>query len=155
MRDDGTVWRKVDGVWTQTGVDLTGPPGSKLITGEVAEGASPSASLGKVEDVFLAADGRFWEKTDDTTWTLRGDLTGPPGSNTFTGSGEPQRALGKDGDVYVRDDGTVWRKVDGAWTQTGVDLTGPPGDKLITGEVAEGAVAQCAPRQGRATSSSP
>ena len=137
VRDDGTVWKKVDGAWTQTGVDLTGE-GDKLITGEVAEGASPSALLGKVGDVFIALDGRFWQKTDENTWTLRGDLTGPPGSATFTGSAEPPVGLGKDGDIYVRDDGTVWKKVDGAWTQTGVDLTGE-GDKLITGEVAEGA----------------
>ena len=137
VRDDGTVWKKVDGAWTQTGVDLTGE-GDKLITGEVVEGQSPSALLGKVGDVFIALDGRFWQKTDENTWTLRGDLTGPPGSATFTGSAEPPVGLGKDGDIYVRDDGTVWKKVDGAWTQTGVDLTGE-GDKLITGEVAEGA----------------
>ncbi len=90
-------------------------------------------------DVFIALDGRFWQKTDENTWTLRGDLTGPPGSNTFTGSAEPPRGLGKDGDVYVRDDGTLWTKANGVWTYSGVDLTGPPGTKLIPGDVAEGA----------------
>ena len=139
VSDDGTVWRKANGVWTQTGVDLTGKPGSKLFSGELADGAKPPAGTGNVDDFFLAADGRFWEKTAAATWTLRGDLTGPAGSNIFTGSGEPQAALGKDGDVYVSDDGTVWRKANGVWTQTGVDLTGPPGTKLIPGEVAEGA----------------
>ena len=139
VRDDGTVWRKAGGVWTATGVDVTGPPGSSLLTGEVAAGASPPAGTGKVGDVFLAHDGRFWEKTAADTWTLRGDLTGAPGSNIFTGSGEPMAALGKDGDVYVRDDGTVWRKAGGVWTATGVDVTGPPGSSLLTGEVAAGA----------------
>ena len=139
VRDDGTVWRKAGGVWTETGVDLTGKPGSKLHSGEVADGAKPPAGTGNVDDVFLASDGRFWEKTADATWTLRGDLTGPPGSNIFTGSGEPQAGLGKDGDVYVRDDGIVWRKAGGVWIQTSVDLTGKPGSKIISGDLAEGA----------------
>ena len=139
VRDDGIVWRKAGGVWTQTGVDLTGKPGSKLFSGEVADGAKPPAGTGSVDDFFLASDGRFWEKTAAATWTLRGDLTGPPGSNIFTGSGAPQAGQGKDGDVYVRDDGIVWRKVGGVWTQTGVDLTGKPGSKLFSGEVADGA----------------
>ncbi len=139
VSDDGIVWRKANGVWTQTGVDLTGKPGSKLFSGEVADGAKPPAGTGSVDDFFLASDGRFWEKTAAATWTLRGDLTGPAGSNIFTGSGAPQAALGKDGDVFVSDDGTVWTKANGVWTQTGHDLTGPPGTKLIPGEVAEGA----------------
>ena len=138
VRDDGTVWRKAGGVWTQTGVDLTGKPASKLFSGEVADGAKPPAGTGNVDDFFLASDGRFWEKTATATWTLRGDLTGPAGSNTFTGSGEPQPALGKDGDVYVRDDGTLWTRANGVWTYTGVDLTGPPGASLIPGDVSEG-----------------
>ena len=139
MRDDGTLWRKANGAWTQTGVDLTGDPGSKLFSGEVAAGATPPVGTGNVGDVYIASDGRFWQKTAADTWTLRGDLTGPAGSATFTGSGEPGAGLGKDGDVYVRDDGTLWRKANGAWTQTGVDLTGDPGSKLFSGEVAAGA----------------
>ena len=139
MSDDGTVWRKAGGVWTQTGVDLTGDPGSKLHSGEVADEAKPPAGLGNVDDVFLAIDGRWWQKTADATWTLRGDLTGPAGSATFTGSGDPQAGLGKDGDVYVSDDGIVWRKAGGVWTNTGVDLTGDPGATLHSGEVADGA----------------
>ena len=138
VSDDGIVWRKAGGVWTESGVDLTGKPGSKLFSGEVAAGAKPPAGTGNVADFFLAADGRFWEKTAAATWTLRGDLTGPAGSNTFTGSGAPQPALGKDGDVYVRDDGTLWTRANGVWTYTGVDLTGPPGTSLIPGDVAEG-----------------
>ena len=139
VRDDGIVWRKANGVWIQTSVDLTGKPGSKLFSGEVADGAKPPAGTGNVDDFFLAADGRFWEKTAAATWTLRGDLTGPAGSNIFTGSGEPQREMGKDGDVYVRDDGIVWRKAGGVWMQTSVDLTGKPGSKIISGDLAEGA----------------
>ena len=138
VSDDGTLWRKAGGVWTNTGIDFTGDPGSKLHSGEVAAGAKPPAGLGNVDDVYLASDGRWWQKTADATWTLRGDLTGPPGSATFTGSGEPPVALGKDGDVYVRDDGTLWHKANGVWTYTGVDLTGDPGTSLIPGDVAEG-----------------
>ena len=139
VSDDGIVWRKAGGVWTQTGVDLTGKPGATLHSGEVADGAKPPAGLGNVDDVFLASDGRWWQKTADATWTLRGDLTGPAGSATFTGSGDPQAGLGKNGDVYVSDDGIVWRKAGGVWTQTGVDLTGKPGATLHSGEVADGA----------------
>ena len=45
----------------------------------VAPDALPPSNVGKVGDTFLAADGRFWQKTDATTWTYIDDLTGPPG----------------------------------------------------------------------------
>ena len=139
VSDDGIVWRKAGGVWTQTGVDLSGKAGATLHSGEVADGAKPPAGLGNVDDVYFASDGRWWQKTADATWTLRGDLTGPAGSDIFTGSGDPQAGLGKDGDVYVSDDGTLWTRANGVWIYSGVDLTGLPGSKIISGDLAEGA----------------
>ena len=131
IADDGRTWVKVDGAWVFQG-DFTADDGTKIYSGEVAEDALPPGDIGKEGDLYFAFDGRWWEKTDETTWTPRGDLTGPAGPDIFTGSGEPQPGLGKDGDVYVSDDGIVWRKAGGVWTQTGVDLTGKPGAKPCT-----------------------
>ena len=147
IADDGRTWVKVDGAWVFQG-DFTGE-GTKIYSGEVAEDALPPGDIGTIGDLYFAFDGRWWEKTDETTWTPRGDLTGPAGSDIFTGSGDPQPGMGKDGDVYVRDDGIVWRKAGGVWTQTGVDLTGDPGSKLHSGEVADGAKPPRGPRQRR------
>ena len=144
MRDDGTLWHKVNGVWTYTGVDLTGPEGTSVIPGDVAEGQSPAASIGKVGDIFFNLDGRVWEKTDDTTWTSRGDITGPPGSSLIPGvvaPGElPPSNVGNVGDTFLAADGRFWQKTDATtWTYID-DLTGPPGAGAINprGEWATG-----------------
>ena len=56
MSDDGTVWRKAGGVWTNTGIDLTGDPGSKLHSAaRWPPGRSLPRALGNVDDVYLAS----------------------------------------------------------------------------------------------------
>ena len=82
MSDDGIVWRKAGGVWTQTGVDLTGTAGRVAHPRRRGRRAVARASLGKVGDIFFNLDGRVWEKTDDAPGPgpdgTRGDLHRTP-----------------------------------------------------------------------------
>ena len=74
----GTVWRKIAGIWVDTGIDLTGPSGATIRSGAIADGATPTGSGTTVGDVFLATDGRWW-RWSGTAWIFQGNLTGRDG----------------------------------------------------------------------------
>ena len=78
VQADGSVWRKAAGVWTDTGIDLTGPSSATIRSGDIADGATPTVNGTTVGDVFLATDGRWW-RWDGTAWILQGNLTGRDG----------------------------------------------------------------------------
>ena len=132
VKSNGRLWKKENGTWRRTGIDLTGPAGAAV---HRVSTWPPGNSLGNNGDVAIADDGQFEEKVGGI-WVRRGDLTGstgPPGADgatIHTGSGVPESSLGSNGDLYVRSDGHVWRKADGAWTDTGTDLTGTAGSSV-------------------------
>lgn len=107
---NGEYYKKTDAsTWTYQGT-LTAPPGpagedgTTWITGD----GLPNAADGKVGDLFLdTASGKYYRKTDNTTWDLvnvlkgvKGDK-GDPGSLWYTGSGKPGTSLGKEDDLYM------------------------------------------------------
>src|SRR5690606_5634641 len=80
-------------------VDITGPQGPEGPQGPKGDpgedgtkwhvGTSvPPDSLGKVGDFYLVStNGDYYEKTDPSTWTLRGNLKGPKGDKGDPGDG--------------------------------------------------------------------
>lgn len=111
-----------------------GSPGEKWFT----QSGAPAGGTGIVGDWSLdSATGDYYEKTGVSTWTLRGNLKGPagtngtngaPGSVWRSGSGAPAGALGIVGDWYLNTaNGDIHEKT-GASTYTLRDnLTGPTG----------------------------
>jgi hypothetical protein len=111
---------------------------------------APAGGLGKIGDWYLdQASGAVYEKTADTTWTQRTNITGPagatgsqgpagapgsqgpagtPGEKWFTGSGAPSGATGIVGDWYLDSaNGDYYEKTGAsAWTLRG-NLRGPQG----------------------------
>ena len=75
VRSDGHVWRKADGSWTDTGIDLTGAPGASV---HRVPSWPPANGFGNNGDVAIADDGQFGEKVGGI-WVRRGDLTGSTG----------------------------------------------------------------------------
>ena len=72
-------YNKVNGVWILLG-NLTG---SVWITGTTA----PSSSLGNIGDLYLNTITYFYQvKTDNTTWSVLGNLKGTNGTNGINGS---------------------------------------------------------------------
>ena len=142
IQDNGSIWRKESGAWVNTGIDLTGDIGSKIFTGDIAAGASPTITPNNEGDVFIAQDGRFWSwEGTPLAWALQGDLSGPAGtnSNISTGGGIPDNSTGRNGDLHVGGDGTLYRKDGNVWADTGIDLTGPEAAGVLSGVVAENA----------------
>ena len=84
-QSDGQVWRREALTWVKT-IDLTGDPGSKFFTGDVAADALPPAVADvQAQDVYLATDGRWWAWSG-TAWVYKGDLTGPQGIRGVDGT---------------------------------------------------------------------
>ena len=92
--DSGHWYERTATDWAYRG-DLTGPPGPKGasvlhwphdtdplstfgVAGDVAEGATPTASGENVGDVYVATDGRWWE-WDGSAWQFRSSLAGKDG----------------------------------------------------------------------------
>ena len=143
IADDGRWWEKVSGAWVFQS-DLTGPAGATVHTGEVALDSAPANTVGSDGDIFIAHDGRWWEKVNGA-WVYQSDLTGPAGVAGVAGAeihtgeidadAEPGADVGVDGDVFVADDGRWWQKQGGLWALQG-DLTGTPGSEILTGVIA-------------------
>ena len=96
IRADGVIWQRVNGVWIESGIDLTEMAGSTITTGAVAVGATPSVDGTTDGDIFVATDGRFWE-WDGTSWIYQGDLTGPEGAEGPEGVKGPPGGQGDPG----------------------------------------------------------
>jgi hypothetical protein len=76
-----------------------GTPGSRWYSG----GTTPTGSLGVVGDWYLNdVTGGVYEKTTDTTWTLRDNLTGPVGPAGATGPAGPAGPTGAQGPAGVQ-----------------------------------------------------
>lgn len=110
-----------------------GAPGSIWYSGATA----PSGVTGVIGDRYLnTANGDHYEKTGASTWTLRGNLTGPqgspgsgaPGSTWFTSSGAPAGGTGIVGDFYLNSaNGDFYQKTGAStWTLRG-NIRGPTG----------------------------
>lgn len=87
-----------------------GTPGEKWFSGSGA----PPTGTGIVGDWFLRTDtGDYYEKTGTSTWTLRGNLTGPQGATGNTGStGAGVPTGGTTGQSLIKQSGTNY---DTAW----------------------------------------
>jgi len=73
-----------------------GTPGEKWFTGA----GPPSAGTGAVSDWYLDnSSGAYYEKTGSSTWTLRGNLTGPAGPAGPQGSQGVQGVKGDTGNT--------------------------------------------------------
>lgn len=110
----GDYYRKTGAsTWTLQGTlkGDVGLPGSKWY----ASDGAPSGSIGVVGDFHLhSGTGDVREKTGTSTWTLRGNIRGPKGTD------------GKDGtSPHIGGNGNWWI---GA-VDTGVEAQGPKGDK--------------------------
>ncbi len=98
VQADGLLWSKAGGTWTDTGIDLTGNPGSSI---HRVTSWPPDAALGGDGDVAIADDGQWGERVSGA-WRQRGDLTGPIGSigpKGPTGDQGLRGPQGPDGDI--------------------------------------------------------
>ena len=134
---------------------IPGPPGAQGPAGTPGEKwylgtGAPLSATGIVGDLYLdTASGDYYEKTASTTWTLRGNLKGPtgsqgatgnqgpagtPGEKWFTGAGAPAGGLGAVNDWYLDSNtGDYYEKTGAtAWTLRG-NLKGPQGIQGPTG----------------------
>ncbi len=137
--DDDGIW----GMLTETGWmamgDVRGTPGAKVIRVPSWPPATTEAGNANIGDTAIAEDGQWGQKTDATTWTRYGDLTGPQGAGVIaagevaegaspspglTAPGKPAQ----DGDIAIANDGRWWKRAGGSWVEQG-DLTGPQGDQ--------------------------
>lgn len=116
-----------------------GPAGAAGAPGSIWYGGTtaPSGVTGIVGDRYLnTANGDHYEKTAVSTWTLRGNLTGPagapgsgaPGSTWFTSTGAPAGGTGIVGDFYLNSaNGDFYQKTGAStWTLRG-NIRGPTG----------------------------
>ena len=140
---NGNLWQKQNNAWVNTGIDLTAE-GAILFSFNIASTETVprpmpdiTAPVGSI--AFNTANGQYWERTDATTWTYRGDLTGDKGDKGDKGSGwiphltntVPSNSIGENDDYIVRPDGIWYIKINGVWVQQG-DLTGSDGSKWFT-----------------------
>ncbi len=115
--DNYDIYNKTgDTVWTLKG-NIAGSPGNNGVDGTdgsdgigsvwLSDSASPNNSLGKITDWYLnTSNYNIYEKTDVSTWTLRGNIKGVDGVNGvgsiwLTSSGAPTDATGKVTDWYL------------------------------------------------------
>ena len=150
IQDDGTVWKKADGAWTSTGIDLSGVDGAKIHTysGEIPDGEeslTPPDTITDpaVGDIAIHTDSGHWYERTATGWELQGDLTGPPGPKGasvlhWPQDTDPLATFGVVGDITIRPDGVWYEKTEDGWQKRG-DLTGEPGTKIFNGDVAKDA----------------
>ena len=147
---EGVVWKKVNGVWTKTPIDLTGTDGAKIHTysGAIPDGEEslvPPDTITNpgIGDIAIHNDSGHWYERTATGWELRGDLTGPPGPKGasvlhWQQDTDPLPTFGVTGDVAIRPDGVWYEKTEDGWQKRG-DLTGKAGTKIFNGDVAEDA----------------
>ena len=147
---EGVVWKKADGVWTKTPIDLTGTDGAAIHTysGEIPDGQEslmPPDTITDpaVGDIAIHSDSGHWYERTATGWELRGDLTGPPGPKGasvlhWPQDTDPLATFGVVGDITIRPDGVWYEKTEDGWQKRG-DLTGEDGTKIFNGDVAKDA----------------
>ncbi len=147
---NGIVWKKANGAWAKTSIDLTGTDGATIhnysgVIPENQESLVPPDTLEntRVGDIAIHAESGHWYELTDTGWELRGDLTGPPGPKGasvlhWTQDTDPLPTFGVAGDVAIRPDGVWYEKTEDGWQKRG-DLTGEPGTRIFNGDVAAGA----------------
>ena len=90
VQANGQLWQKTGGRWVDTGIDLTGDPGSRIFFAEIpADVDAPMEPAGdNPGDILISTrenDGRFWS-WDGTRWRLQGRLQGPKGADGSDGS---------------------------------------------------------------------
>ena len=97
-----------------------GAPGEKWFTGSGAPSGTLAGSI--VGDWYLRTDtGDYYEKTGSTTWTLRGNLTGPQGATGTQGpAGQGVPTGGTVGQILHKDTSTNY---DTSWKTVGSDQT--------------------------------
>jgi hypothetical protein len=119
---------------------------------------APAGGLGAINDWYLdSVSGNYYEKTGASSWTLRGNLKGPPGTDGadgatgstgatgtpgeqwFTGGGAPSGGLGVINDWYLDSvTGDYYEKTGPTtWTLRG-NLKGPAGASASGGAAATG-----------------
>ena len=90
----GSIYRKVSGSWVlQVDIDqgVAGDDGATWLSGSGA----PANSAGNVGDwYFRTSNGFVYEKTGETAWTFRRDITGPQGSRGPGGATGPTGPIG-------------------------------------------------------------
>lgn len=117
----------------------TGPTGSTGAPGETwfSGSGAPLGATGVIGDWYLdSVSGDFYEKTGASTWTVRGNMKGPPGTTGstgqaeawFSGAGAPAAGTGAVGDWYLNTtSGDVYEKTGAStWTLSG-NIKGPTG----------------------------
>ena len=147
---EGVVWKKTDGAWAKTPIDLTGTAGAKIHTysGEIPAGEEslmPPDTITDpaVGDIAIHSDSGHWYERTATGWELQGDLTGPPGPKGasvlhWPQDTDPLATFGVVGDITIRPDGVWYEKTEDGWQKRG-DLTGEDGTKIFNGDVAKDA----------------
>ena len=133
---NGNLWEKENGVWNNTGIDLTAQGAILRPFNIAATESNPrpepniTAPIGSI--AFNTATGQYWERTDATTWTYRGDTTGTPGENGrgwVPWAGSIVSTSGVDGDYTVDPStGNWYLRQNGAWVLQG-DLSGEDGTR--------------------------
>lgn len=136
-KDNGNCYEKTAPTTWEFRFDAIPPP--PITSGIWTSGSGlPAALFGSIGDFYNDVDtGDVYEKTDGTTWTLRGDLIPPtpivPSGIWTSGNGVPAPAFGSFGNFYNDlDTGDVYEKTSPiTWVLRG-DLT-PPSPVVTTG----------------------
>ncbi|MCV0350202.1 MAG: tail fiber domain-containing protein [Nitratireductor sp.] len=175
LQENGDVFEKIDETTWTLRFNIIGPKGDKGdqgiqgIQGEKGDkGAQifhlasvPDPAVGRVGDFVLQDNGDVFEKTDETTWLLRFNITGPKGDKGDQGEkgdkgdqgdkgekGEqgaqlihtttaPDPTEGNIGDFAIQNNGDIFQKTTANTWAFLFNTVGPKGDKGDPGDKGE------------------
>ncbi len=134
IKNDGSLFKKIDGAWVNQGITLKGDSGSKG-TGIYSGDNLPSDKTSYINgDLFILSTGEIYKfnGTDfiKLSFTLKGDK-GDNGNSILTSNGVPSSSLGSNGDICINTlTGELFTKENGSWNSLNVSLSG---NKINTG----------------------
>ena len=140
IKSDGSLWKKINGIWVDQGVSLKGSKGDTGIAGSAGQDGSrgtgiyTGSSLPSDKSSFINGDlfilsttGEVYKYNGsefiDLNYSLKGE-TGVKGDSLLTNNGVPDSSLGNNGDTCINTlTGEIYSKVNGTWTSLNISLS--------------------------------
>ena len=140
IKSDGSLWKKINGIWVDQGVSLKGSKGDTGIAGSAGQDGSrgtgiyTGSSLPNDKSSFINGDLFILSSTGevykyngsefiDLNYSLKGE-TGVKGDSLLTNNGVPDSSLGNNGDTCINTlTGEIYSKVNGTWTSLNISLS--------------------------------